>query len=141
MVLPYLEEAIKNLFKRPATRVSFPKEIPPAAPDYRGRISYDPTLCVNSGMCMRVCAPAAITKTVERNEDGDDVITLSFDLGSCTYCRTCADFCARKAIKLTEDYVMVATNPADLIVSGTFVKKKPVIPPKPPVQPLPKAEA
>ena len=137
-MLPYLEEAVKNLFKKPATRVSFPKEIPPAAPGYRGRIRYEAALCVNCGMCIRVCAPMAITKTVEKNADGDDVISMAFDLGSCTYCRSCADFCAKKAITLTEEYVMVSTNPEDLIVRGSFVKKKPVIPPKP-LAPKPEA--
>ena len=59
---------------------------------------------------------------------GDQEITLTFDQSSCTFCSMCADFCARKAIKLTDDYMIVGTEPEDFIVSGTFIKKAP--PPK-----------
>lgn len=127
-MLPYLKQAFCNLFRRPATG-SFPKGEPPkAAEGYRGRIIYKPELCINCGMCMRVCAPQCMTRTIEPLENGDQKITLSFDQSSCTFCSMCADFCSRNSIILSDDYMLVGTQPEDFIVSGTFVKKAP--PPK-----------
>ena len=128
-MFPYLKTALKNLTRTPATE-SFPEAEPPkAAPLYRGRIFYDPTKCVNCGMCMRVCAPQAITRTINTLENGDQQITFTFDLTSCTFCATCADFCSKKTITLTDDYMIVGTKPEDFLVSGTFIKTKPA--PKP----------
>ena len=79
-------------------------------------------------MCLRVCAPQCMTRTIKPLEGGAQEITFSFDQSSCTFCRLCADFCARKAITLTDDYMIVGTQPEDFIVTGTFVKKAP--PPK-----------
>lgn len=128
MMLPYLKQAFCNLFRRPATG-SFPKGEPPkAAEGYRGRIVYKPELCINCGMCMRVCAPQCMTRTIVPLENGDQQITLSFDQSSCTFCSLCADFCSRNAIELTGDYLLVGTQPEDFITAGTFIKKAP--PPK-----------
>ena len=74
------------------------------------------------GMCERVCAGGAITRVIEKTEDGDRV-TLTFDMGSCTFCSHCADFCSSKAITLTDDYHMIATKHEDLLETGSFVKK------------------
>lgn len=127
-MLPYLKQALCNLFRRPATE-SFPAGEPPkAAEGYRGRIVYHADRCINCGMCMRVCAPQCMTRTIQPLEGGDQKITFTFDQSSCTFCSLCADFCSRSAIELTDDYMLVATKPEDLIVSGSFVKKAP--PPK-----------
>lgn len=137
-MLPYFKKALSNLFSKPST-MAFPAGEPPKAqPEYRGRITYDPTLCVNCGMCMRVCAPACITREIKPLENGDQEITFNFDLTSCTFCRTCSDFCGRKAIKLSDDYMMVGTKDEDFLVTGTFIKKAP--PPKPKFTPEQLAE-
>ena len=69
-MVPYLKRALSNLF-RPAVTEKFPAGEPPkAAEGYRGRISYDPTLCINCGMCMRVCAPQCMTRTIKPLEGG-----------------------------------------------------------------------
>ena len=136
MMLPYFEDALKKLFRKPDTE-AFPAVIPPAAPGYRGRIVYHPELCINCGLCERVCAPQAITRTVEKTPEGDDHVTMEFHMGSCTFCATCADFCSRHAIELTGDYMIVVTDEEDLKVRGDFIKKKPA--PRP--APAPKPEA
>lgn len=123
MDFPFVKVALANLFKDSSCEM-YPVNVKEAAPNYRGRIAYDPTKCINCGMCERVCAGGAISRTVEPTEEGDK-ITMTFNLGSCTFCRMCADFCARKAIELTGDYHMAVTNEDDLLVSGTFIKKKP----------------
>lgn len=125
-MIPYLKEALKNLFKKPVT-INYPGEKIKTAPKYRGRIIFDSSKCVGCGMCMRVCSPQAITKTVKDVDEGQE-ITMTFDLGSCTFCSMCADFCARKSITLTEDCEIVVTDKNDLIVQGSFIKKAP---PKP----------
>ena len=137
MDLPFVKEALGNLFKKSSCDMYpvVPKE---AAPHYRGRISYDPEKCIACGMCERVCAGGAISRTVEPVEGGDK-ITLTFNMGSCTFCSMCADFCSHHAIELTGDYHMIATKEEDLLVSGSFIKKKPA--PKAPPAPKPAVPA
>ena len=122
MKFPFLKEATRNLFSKPSTR-NFPAENVDAKPNYRGRISYDPDKCVNCGTCIKVCSPGAITRTIEPAEGGDN-ITYEFDLTSCTFCGMCQDFCNENAIRLTEDYHMVATDPKDLLVTASYFKEK-----------------
>ncbi len=135
MDFPFVKEAISQLFSKPSCAM-YPAVESIAAPRYRGRIAFDPTKCINCGMCERVCCGGAITHTVEKTEEGDR-ITRSFNLGCCTFCAHCMDFCSTKAIQLTQDYHMIATKDEDLIVSGTFIKKPPVkkAPPAKPAAP------
>ncbi len=48
-------------------------------------------------MCERVCAGNAISRTVEKTEEGDKNHP-DFQSRLCTFCATCADFCSRKAM-------------------------------------------
>lgn len=137
MAFPFVKIAVSQLFKKPSTE-KYPLVKKEAPDGYRGKIIYHPEKCVNCGMCMRVCAPSAITRTIEKTDEGDK-ITFEFYMGSCTFCQMCADFCARKAIELTKEYSMVVTNEEDLKVRGTFIKKPPVRPAAKPA--APKAEA
>ena len=132
MDFPFVKEAVKQLFSKTSCAM-YPVAPSEAAPNYRGRIVYHPDKCIACGMCERVCSGNAITRTVEKGDEGDK-ITMTFNLGSCTFCATCADFCSRDAIEFTGDYHMVATKEEDLLVSGSFIKKPPVkkaAPPKP----------
>ena len=141
MDFPFVKEAISQLFSKPSCAM-YPAVESVAAPRYRGRIAFYPDKCINCMMCERVCCGGAITHTVEKTEEGDKV-TRSFNLGCCTFCAHCMDFCTHGAIELTQDYHMIATKEEDLIVSGTFIKKPPVkkaVPPKP-AAPAPAAEA
>ena len=136
MDFPFVKEAISQLFSKPSCAM-YPAVESIAAPRYRGRIAFYPDKCINCMMCERVCCGGAITHTVEKTEESDR-ITRSFDLGCCTFCAHCMDFCNHGAIELTQDYHMVATKDEDLIVSGTFIKKPPVkktAPPKAPAAP------
>ena len=136
MDFPFVKEAVTKLFSKPSCAM-YPAVPSEAAPGYRGRIVFHPETCINCNMCERVCAGGAITHTEEKVEEGLK-ITRSFDLGSCTFCNTCADFCTRHSIELTRDYHMLGIEEGDLIVSGTFMKAPPKKPaPKPAA---PKAE-
>ena len=124
MDLPFVKEAITQLFSKSSCDMYpvVPKE---AAPNYRGRIVFHPDKCINCMMCERVCSGNAITTVVEKLENGDEQVTRTFNLGSCTFCATCMDFC-HGAIEFSRDYHMVATKEEDLLVTGTFIRKKPV---------------
>ena len=113
-----------QLFSKPSTEgyPFTPKEAPIG---YRGRIVFHADQCISCGMCERVCAGGAISTSSEETEDGI-LVTRRFFLGSCTFCNTCADFCVKHAIELTQDYHMVARCEDDLVVTGTYLKKKPV---------------
>ena len=128
MDFPFVKEAISQLFSKPSCAM-YPAVPSEAAPRYRGRIVYHADKCIGCGMCERVCSGGAITSTVEKLEEGDR-ITLTFDLGSCTFCATCADFCSTKAIEFTQDYHMIATKEGDLLVTGTHIRpaRKPAAP-------------
>lgn len=139
MDFPFVKEAISQLFSKPSCAM-YPAVPSEAAPNYRGRIVYHADRCIACGMCERVCSGNAITRTVEKTEEGDK-ITLTFNLGSCTFCATCADFCSRKAIELSGDYHMVATKEEDLLVTGSFIKKPPVKKAAPAPAAKPAAEA
>lgn len=138
MDFPFIKEAIKQLFSKPSCNM-YPFVPVEAAPKYRGRIVYHADRCIACGMCERVCAGGAISRTIEKlpDEQGEK-ITLSFDLGSCTFCSHCADFCSRDAIELTQDYHMIGVKDDDLVVSGSFVKaprKKPAVAAAPAAKP------
>ena len=130
MDFPFVREAISQLFSKPSTAM-YPVVPSEAALNYRGRIVYHPEKCINCGMCERVCSGNAITTVVEKTEEGDKV-TRTFNLGSCTFCATCMDFC-HGAIEFSRDYHMIATKEEDLLVTGTHIRKPPAkkAPPKP----------
>ncbi len=131
--IPYFKEAFKGLFQSPMTN-RYPYSGIDIPKDYRGKIVFHSDRCVGCGMCIRVCSPGAITKTV-KNVEGGQEINMKFDLGSCTFCSMCADFCGKNAIEFSREYSMVATDKTTLFVEGSFVKK---LPPKP--QPKPVAD-
>ena len=142
MDLPFVKEAISGLFGKTSCDM-YPVRESKAAPRYRGRIVFHPDKCINCNMCERVCAGGAISSVSEPVEEGMK-ITRSFNLGSCTFCSHCADFCTHGAIELTDDYHMVATKEEDLIVSGTFIKappKKPAPKPAAPAAPVEEKKA
>ena len=121
--IPFLTEGIKNLFKKPITEESSIEELK-SADNYRGRLSFNEDASIGCGLCIRVCAGNAITKSIKPVEDGQE-ITMSFDMASCTFCGLCQDFCSKKAITLTNDPIMVQKNKDNLKVQGTFIKKMP----------------
>lgn len=131
--IPFIKEAVKSIFKSPVTNM-YPYSQPIVPKDYRGKIQFNAELCVGCGLCMRVCSPTSITKSIKTIEDTQE-ITMSFDMSSCTFCGMCADFCGKKAIGFSPEYSMISLSgdKSGLIVEGTFIKK---LPPKPAPKPV-----
>ena len=125
MDFPFIKEALSQLFSKPSCEMYVPDKTKEGAPNYRGRIVFHPDKCINCMMCERVCSGNAITHVIEKTPEGDDKVTRTFYLGSCTFCATCMDFCGHGAIEFTRDYHMIATKEEDLMVSGTFIKRRP----------------
>lgn len=123
MGLPFIKEAICQFFSKPSTE-KYPRVKKEVSDGFRGKLVFHPESCINCGTCIRVCAPQAITRTVEKGEEGDH-ITMEFHMGSCTFCGMCADFCTKNSIELSKEYSMVVRNEDDLKVRGSFVKKTP----------------
>ena len=134
MMFPFIKEAVCHLFSTPSTE-KYPLVKKEAPKGYRGKIAFDASSCIGCGSCIKVCSPSAITKTVVKTEEGDQ-ITFTFDLTSCTFCQMCADFCPKSCIEMTNEYSMIGQTPEDLLVSGSFVKKAPAKKPKPEAKPV-----
>ncbi len=126
MDFPFIKEALSQLFSKPSCEMYVPDKTKLGAPNYRGRIVFHPDKCINCMMCERVCSGNAMTHVIEKTPEGDDMVTRTFYLGSCTFCATCMDFCGHGAIEFTRDYHMIATKEEDLMVTGSFIKKAPV---------------
>ena len=110
MDFPFVKEAISKLFSKPSCEMYVPDKTKLGAPNYRGRIVFHPEKCINCMMCERVCSGNAITHVIEKTPEGEDKVTRTFYLGSCTFCATCMDFCGHGAIEFTRDYHMIATD-------------------------------
>lgn len=136
MGLPFIKEAITQLFSKPSTEL-YPFVQKEAPEGYRGRIVFDGTKCIGCGMCERVCAGSAISTHVVEEQENGTVFARRFFLGSCTFCNTCAEYCSTHAIELSRDYHMVARTEDELVVEGNFFKKKIVRPAAPPAKPAP----
>ena len=61
---PFFIEGIKNIFKKPITEEGSIEKVK-AADNYRGRLSFNEDACIGCGLCLRVCAGNAITKSIK----------------------------------------------------------------------------
>lgn len=121
--IPFAKEAIKGLFK-PAVTERYPDAPANVPKDFRGKIIFHADRCIGCGMCVRVCCPQSIEQITKVIEDGKE-ITFRFDMGSCTFCGLCSDFCSKNAIELTEEYSIVLGSGEKCIVEGTVFRKSP----------------
>jgi len=90
---------LSSLTKKPAT-INYPRQASPMPKGFRGKLKFNPDLCIGCRMCMRDCPTGAI----EIRKVADKTFEAVIDLGKCIYCGQCADSCIKKAIQLTGDF-------------------------------------
>ena len=95
-----LPEVFRTAVKPPVT-VKYPYERTEIPSDYRGKIMFDPNLCIGCKMCMRDCP----SKAIEIEKVGEDkVFKAIFHLDHCIYCAQCVDSCPKKALASTPQF-------------------------------------
>lgn len=73
--------------------------------DFRGKHEFDSEKCMGCGACAQVCSSDAIDVL----EKGRKRI-IKVDYGHCSFCAFCQDECPTQAIKLTQEYHLLADN-------------------------------
>ncbi len=93
-----LSEALKGVFRRPATR-NYPKKKPFIPDGFRGRVEHNPDTCTYCMLCAINCPATAITIDREKKE-------WKVDTGKCIFCGRCQDVCptSPKSVKLSKKY-------------------------------------
>ena len=98
-ILPFSATALKNLFKKPATRLEA-REFFNAT---RGHVVFDMDTCVFCSLCARKCPAGAIT--VDRAEK-----TWAILRASCVQCSACVDACNKGSLHMAPEYTPPMTE-------------------------------
>ncbi|RLE80341.1 MAG: hypothetical protein DRJ51_00205 [Thermoprotei archaeon] len=122
-----LRGVVSYVFKKPVTK-QYPLERVEPAPVFRGKMSFNPDLCVGCGMCARDCPTGAITMEfyphVKRKMP-------KFYYGLCIFCHQCVESCAWNAIKPTTQFELATYDKKQLIERVSEQEVKPVKPRRP----------
>ncbi len=102
---------IQSLFKRPAT-VNYPAESSGMPKGFRGKLKFNPSLCIGCKMCVRDCPTGAI----EIRKTGEKQFEAQINLGKCIYCGQCVDSCVEKALEITGEFELAKLDPEKLKV-------------------------
>ena len=97
---------------RPRGVISYPEEMPPVPPRYRGRIvlTRDPDgeeRCVACNLCAVACPVGCISLQKAERADGrwyPEFFRINFS--RCIFCGLCEEACPTTAIQLTPDFEM-----------------------------------
>ncbi len=108
-------QAIKNLFEKPATISYAGKGAPQVEKNYRGRIVYDRTNCINCSMCMRDCPTGAI-KVVNEGTKEDKKMRAFLDVGLCIFCCQCVDSCPKNCLSNSPSVDLASLEKKDLSI-------------------------
>lgn len=103
---------LRSLFRKPAT-LNYPVDKSGMPEGFRGKIQFNPDLCVGCQMCVRDCPSGAITIT----KAGEKRFIAQVNLGKCIYCGQCVDSCLKKALCITPEFELAAFDPDSLIVT------------------------
>jgi formate hydrogenlyase subunit 6/NADH:ubiquinone oxidoreductase subunit I len=87
------------IFKKPAT-LNYPQERSGMPQGFRGKVKFNPAICIGCTMCVRDCPSQAI----EIKKIAEKQFELEMDLGKCIYCGQCVDSCPKKALAITTEF-------------------------------------
>jgi formate hydrogenlyase subunit 6/NADH:ubiquinone oxidoreductase subunit I len=107
-------QAIRNIFKKPAT-IDYPHGDPNIPKNYRGRLQYDASKCINCVMCMRDCPSKAITIENHGTKENPDMHAY-LNVGRCVFCCQCVDTCPKKCLSSGNDIMLAKTSRDGLTV-------------------------
>jgi len=93
----------------------YPWKKEPAPLHFRGRIEIDSEKCKACNVCVETCPTNAYTWI---EEQGKRYLQLSH--AKCVFCGMCEEVCPYKAIRITNDFELAATNKEDLLVKAGF---------------------
>src|SRR5664279_5321709 len=91
-----LQNVLRNLFTRPATR-NFPQTRREPAPNLRGTVGFNTEACIYCGACALKCPADAI-------EVNRETRTVTFDLFKCVACACCAEACKKGCVQMLAAY-------------------------------------
>jgi len=125
-----LREVLRNVF-RPAATTRYPFVKIQMPPKFRGRIQFNPDLCIGCKLCMRDCPSSAINirKVGEKKFEAD------IDMARCMYCGQCVDTCPKKALEATPDFELAQLQRGKLKV--TYHNEHKDAPAEPATEPAP----
>jgi formate hydrogenlyase subunit 6/NADH:ubiquinone oxidoreductase subunit I len=105
--------AVKYLFKKPATIVD-PNDAPGIEQNYRGKLLYDPTNCIDCRLCKRDC-PANAIDIVNEGTKEEKKMKIIYNVGHCIFCTQCVDTCPKKCLSFTQNILLSSMSKDDLI--------------------------
>ena len=99
-------------FFKPVVTKSYPREVLPIPPRYRGHIDlvYDPETgtdrCIVCGSCQKACPSGCISLAGEKPEGAKQkkLTTYQLDFTKCSLCGLCVESCPTDALAFSRDY-------------------------------------
>lgn len=104
-------QAVKSLFKKPAT-INYPAQKANFPAGFRGKLTFDPSVCVGCKLCMKDCPSHAIE--ILPGEEGKFRAVVHLD--KCIYCGQCTDSCRKGALRCTTEFELAAYERGSLTV-------------------------
>jgi len=108
-----LWEALKSLFKKPAT-TEYPKKKRKIQESFAGMIAFEQDKCIGCNLCVRNCPASAIKIT--KVADKDKVFSCELSLANCIFCSQCVFSCPKKALSTTDNFELAETDKNKLTV-------------------------
>jgi len=126
---------LRSALRRPVT-TTYPAVRLQTPDRFRGRLAFQPALCIGCRLCTRDCPTGAI----EIRKVGDKEFTAEIDFSRCIYCAQCVDVCPKKALAATGDFELAQLRRGALkILFGAGPREVP--PPAPPASEAPQGAA